>query len=1170
MAYLRYPHLHGDTIVFTAEDDVWTAPLGGGRAWRLTADGVPVASPRISPDGTRVAWASRRHGVREIYSADVDGGGVTRLTWWGDPATGCAGWTADGEVIAISGTGDATDRRWAFAVPTGGGSPRRLPYGPLTALALDDAGVVATLSGGGMDAAWWKRYRGGTAGRIWLDRESSGEFERVLTELDGQLRAPMLVRSGGATRLAFLSDHEGWGNLYSVALDGTGLRRHTDHGAERSASGTSSAPRGAPAERASAPRVPRRSTPGTRRPTASASSTPPAVVCTWWSRRPPGPRRARSTCASAGPGRRASRSGPTSRPSWAVPCPTAPAGPASSACVAPCTGSRTGTVRPARCSPSPASGRGWPQPLGDDRAVWVDDAEGEDAVCVAPLDPRADGARERRRLSAGRIGRVLEMAAAPDGSAVALATHDGRLLLLHLDPPTAGETATGATATGEWPDGTLREVARGGSGEVSDLAWSPDSAWLAFCDPPEPGLSRIVLARAADGELVEVTAARFHDSDPVFTSDGKYLAFLSRRVFDPSYDEHSFDLTFQTGWKPFLVPLAARTPSPFGAGPDGRPVSAQDEKPEDPPAPESEDAHAGPPDGSTSDGDAAAPDAPGTADKPDKPEKKSGPPDVVVEPDGIADRVVGIPVEAARYYGLTAAKDALLWMRAPAATGTLGDSRADDEAERDKPWLERYDLSKRSLTTIADPCGGFAVSGDGTRVVTREGGKLRVLRTDRSGSAAPQDGDADEFEIDTRRIVVSVDPSAEWRQMYDEAARLMRDHFWVADMAGVDWDAEVARYRPLVDEVGSHDDLVDLLWELQGELGTSHAYVMGGPVTGDPTGRPGLLGADLEPAGEAEPGWVVRRVLPPESSAPAARSPLSGPGVDVRAGDVILEVGGVPVDPDWGPAPLLLDRAGRLVELTVRSGPDRHDPGAVRRIVVRPLRSEHELRYQDWVAGRRAEVAARSGGRLGYLHVPDMMPPGWAQLHRDLARETARDGLILDVRGNRGGHTSQLVVEKLARTVIGWDAPRHRTPTTYPEEAPRGPVVALADELSGSDGDIVTAAIKRLGVGPVVGVRTWGGVIGIDGRYGLVDGTRVTQPRYATWFDGVGWGLENHGVDPDEEVVIRPQDWVTGRDPQLERAVDLALERLAEHPPARPPDPATRPSRARPALPPRP
>jgi tricorn protease len=667
-----------------------------------------------------------------------------------------------------------------------------------------------------------------------------------------------------------------------------------------------------------------------------------------------------------------------------------------------------------------------------------------------------------------------------------------------------------------------------------------------------------VLARLADDTLVAVTPPRFVDTDPAFTSDGKYLAFLSRRSFDPIYDQHAFDLTFPASWRPFLVPLAARTPSPFGASPDGRPVSPADEGPEDPPAPE--------PTSRPVDGEEGEP-------PPEEPEKQQAatPPVVTVDVDGLADRVVPIPVVAARYGGMQAGKNCLLWYRMPVA-GVLGDGRAGTEDKPQRPVLERYDLTRRKLEVIADPVSSFAVSGDGTRLVVRDRHTLRVLRTDRSGSATPEgsavDGGTDEYDVDTRRIVVSVDPNREWRQMFDEAGRLMRDHFWTADLAGVDWAGEMDRYRPLVDAVGSHDDLVDLLWELQGELGTSHAYVVGGGA-GDGSGRPGLLGADLEPDPEGA-GWRVLRVLPPETSAPAARSPLSGPGVDVRAGDVILEVGGVPVDPDHGPAPQLVARAGELVELTVRSGPERADAGAVRRVAVRPLRSETALRYQDWVAGRRAFVADRSEGRLGYLHVPDMMAPGWAQLHRDLSRETARDGLVLDVRGNSGGHTSQLVVEKLARKVIGWDAPRHRQPTTYPGDAPRGPVVALADELSGSDGDIVTAAIKRLGIGPVVGVRTWGGVIGIDGRYSLVDGTGVTQPRYAFWFDDVGWEVENRGVAPDVEVVIRPQDWVAGRDPQLERAVDMAMAALAERPAVRPPDPATRPSRVRPELPPRP
>ncbi|MEQ3551691.1 S41 family peptidase [Pseudonocardia nematodicida] len=1114
--YLRHPHLHGDTLVLVAEDDVWTAPVTGGRAHRLTADEVPVSAPRISPDGGSVAWASQRDGAWEVYATDLDGGGIRRLTWWGDPFTRAGGWTPGGEVVALSAHGDATSRTWAYAIPAGGGTPRLLPYGAMTALALQSGGpAVLTQVEGVRDAAHWKRYRGGRAGRLWLDAAGGGDFVRVLSELDGQLECPMIVDDGGGPRLVFVSDHEGWGNVYSVpsADPGSDLRRHTDHGAGREGQ----------------PDFYTRhaSTDGRRVVYECAGELfllddlGPGSAPRRLDVRLGGPRSAREPFRAEIPRALGSvRPDRTGRSSVVE---------------------VRGTVHrlthrdgPARALLAEPGVRGrLAHPLGDDRAVWVDDACGEDAVCVAPLDPHAPGAPEPVRYAAGDIGRALELSPAPDGSAVAVTTHDGRLLVL--------PTGTGGDA------GELRELHRAGAGEPFDVSWSPDSAWLAWCDPTAAGPSRVVLTRVADGAHTEVTPGRFHDSDPVFTADGRHLAFLSRRVFDPTYDQHAFDLTFGTGWKPFLVPLAARTPSPFGASPDGRPATPGEQGSEDPPAP--------PPD---------PPAAAGTGDEPGG----EGPPEVVVDVEGLADRVVGIPVEAAHYRDLSPVEGGLVWLRPPTGTGVLGDSLRDDDAERDRAVLERYDLARRSVTVIADPASRFAVSGDGTRIVVRDRDTVRLLRAGRSGSSAPDDDGGDEFTIDTRRLVVTIDPSATWRQMFDETARLARDHFWVADMAGVDWAAETARYRPLVERVGSHDDLGDLLWELQGELGTSHAYVLGNGSPGDRTGRPGVLGADLEPAGAGE-GWRVVRVLPPETSAPAARSPLSAPGVDVRAGDVLLEVNGRPVDPHWGPAPLLVSTAGRTVELTVRSGPGRTDAGAVRRVAVRPLPSEDALRYQDRVARLRAEVDERSGGRLGYLHVPDMMAPGWAQLHRDLARETTRDGLLLDVRGNRGGHTSQLVVEKLARTVGGWTVPRHKAPTTWPLDAPRGPVVTLADERSGSDGDIVTGAIKRLGVGPVVGARTWGGVIGIDSRYRLVDGTLVTQPRYSHWFDGVGWTMENHGVDPDVEVVVTPQDRAAGRDPQLDRAIEIALARLEEHPPARPPDVATRPSVARPTLPPR-
>ena len=628
--------------------------------------------------------------------------------------------------------------------------------------------------------------------------------------------------------------------------------------------------------------------------------------------------------------------------------------------------------------------------------------------------------------------------------------------------------------------------------------------------------------------MIDVTDGRFADTDPVFSLDGLYLAFLSRRSFDPVYDAQTFDLSFPFGSRPYLVPLAAQTPSPFGPLPGGRPVG------QDPPAPDKD-----------------------TSDSPERTE-------VSVDAEGLPGRVVGVPVIEARYSGLRAVKGGLAWLREPVA-GVLGEGRANAEDDAPRPVLERFDLGKREVTELVGELDWFDVSGDGTRLVVRDHGDLRVLPSEQKEDR----GSAEWVTVDETRARFTADPAALWRHAFDEAGRLMRRDFWTPDMSGVDWDGVLGSYRPLLDRVRSADDFTDLMWEVVAELGTSHAYVGKADTDGPDRGAEavGLLGADLSRDGSGR--WVVDRVLPGESSDPRARSPLEAPGVVVRAGDELIAVDGRLVDPVRGPAPLLAGTVGKPVELTIRPGAA--DPEVRRRVAVVPLRDERRLRYQDWVTGRRRLVRELGDGRLGYLHIPNMVGEGWADFHRDLHTEMRFDALVMDVRGNGGGHISQLVVEKLARRVIGWDQGRWIQPVSYPEDGRRGPVVTVADEFAGSDGDIVTAAIKLLGLGPVVGTRTWGGVIGIEGMPGheLVDGTHMTVPRYAFSFDEYGWGVENHGVDPDVEVLITPDDWAAGRDPQLETAVRLALEALEKQAPKAPADPATGPSKARPPLPPR-
>ncbi|MEU7716770.1 S41 family peptidase [Streptomyces tibetensis] len=1067
-AYLRFPHVHGDLVAFTAEDDVWLAPLDGGRAWRVSADNMPVTQPRISPDGTTVAWTSSRDGAPEVFIAPVDGGPAKRLTYWGSLKTQVRGWTPDGEVLAISSQGQASLRRtWAHAVPLDGGPATTLPYGPVGDVAYGPHTVLLSAPMG-REAAWWKRYRGGTAGKLWIDREDDGEFVRLHEDLDGNIEYPLWV----GDRIGFLSDHEGTGALYSSLADGSDLRRHTAHG------GTA---RSSAAESEGGFYARHAATDGTRVVYSSAGelwvlddledAEPRRLDVRLGGQRAdlqPFPVNASRWFGSASPDHTARGSAVAVRGSvhWV----THRSGPARALAATP--GVRARLPRTFR-----ADGEQW--------VVWVTDAEGDDALEFAPATGLAPGATPRR-IAAGQLGRVVDLAMAPDGSRAAVSCHDGRLLLVERE-------------TGE-----VREVDRSDDGDVSGLVFSPDSSWLAWSHPGPRPLCQLKLAHTTDLSVTEATPLRFQDFAPAFTLDGKHLAFLSTRSFDPVYDEHVFDLAFVVGARPHLITLAATTPSPFGPQRHGRSFETPDRE--------------------------ETPDSEGT-------------PTTRIDLEGLADRIVPFPVEAARYTNLRAAKDGVLWLRHPVA-GVLGASRATPDDPDPKSELERYDLAQQRLEHLAVDADHFAVSGDGKRVLLWTDGRLKVVPSDRRASG---DDDSDSnITVDLGRVRQFVDPAAEWRQMFDENGRIMRDHFWRPDMSGVDWDGVLARYRPVVERVATHDDLVDLLWEVQGELGTSHAYVIprgghgGGP-------RQGLLGADI--SRHEDGSWRVDRILPSETSDPDARSPLAAPGVAVRPGDAVVAVAGQPVDPVLGPGPLLIGTAGKPVELTVSPS----GGGDPRHAVVVPVADEEPLRYHAWVADRRAYVHEKSGGRLGYLHVPDMQAPGWAQIHRDLRVEVAREGLVVDVRENRGGHTSQLVVEKLARRIVGWAVPRGMRPYSYPEDAPRGPVVAVANEFSGSDGDIVNAAIKALGLGPVVGTRTWGGVIGIDSRYRLVDGTLVTQPKYAFWLEGYEWGVENHGVDPDVEIVQRPQDYAAGRDTQLDEAIRLALERLETAPAKTPP-----------------
>jgi tricorn protease len=1186
-AYLRHPDVRGELITFTAANDVWLAPLEGGRAWRLTDEGAPVSYPRFSPDGAHIAFTSRASGGPEVWVADVEGAAAPRrLTFWGRAATKVVGWLPDGRIVASTSYGAPIARdAQLWAVDLEGGTAL-LPLGRSGEVAIHPSGTTVVSTPWRRDQASWKHYQGGTAVKLWLSREdvpldapveahAARDWEPLLEEI---LASKLRIAWYG-DRLLFASDTPGpgaaltdraSGNLWSVAADGTDLRAHTSLSStegylrEPATDGTTivfssrgrlfamdtleAAPREIEvlASGVGAARLPR---------PASASENLLAM-------RPLHDARA-SVVEWRGSAHALTHRG-------------GPARLLAGAC-----GLRLREVRPLGRSPF---------------ALFVSDAEaladreqggvGSDVLALA----RLDGGGEEIRLGVGEVGRILHAIPSPDGSRIALSSHDNVVRLVTLrgleDPAKEatgkGEGAQARTGAGTGADAaweadaahavpaptleSVREIGRSGGGEVRDLAWSPDGRWLVWAEPNSWQLSRLMISDTADPEPSgrALTSGKYQDSAPAFSADGKHLALLSLRTFETVYDDMVFDLGFVNAERPFLLPLERTTPDPFGPHPDG--WGPAPEKPAGD-APGEKGAGTGGADGASGAADAAggapagAPAAGGTSasaaaaaheasSQPATSHSAAGaedaqrPPVTRIDLEEVESRLVPFPVVSGYYSHLTAVSGGFVWLRHP-QQGVLGSARAGVEGEAPAPTLEHWSLADRKLTVLAEGVTDLAVSGDGESLVLKQGENWVQVPSGRK----VEDEDPARIVIDTGRLRLTVDPVKERRGMLWDNYRIMAQQFWRADMDGMDWHAMTSWYDPVIERLVTADDFQDMMWEVQGELGTSHAYVQGAVHKADPPMLPAHLGADLEQQGGR---WVITRILPGDSSDPDARSPLLAPGVDARVGDAVLRVDGRDVGPE-GIEAALVGSAGKPTELVL--GRD----GAEHRVAVTPLGDDSALRYQAWVESRRALVAELSDGRLGYLHIPDMVSSGWAQMHRDLREATTKEGLVVDVRYNSGGHTSQLVTDRIARRVLSWDYPRHERPGTYPAFAPRGAVVLVTNQEAGSDGDIVNAVSRALEVGPIIGTRTWGGVIGIDGRYDLVDGTGVTQPKYASWFEGEDWAIENYGVEPDIEVPLPPNAWVAGEDPQLARGVTEALARLEQSPAAvAPPRPAPR------------
>ncbi|GAC1580738.1 MAG: S41 family peptidase [Candidatus Elarobacter sp.] len=1072
--YIRTPTIAGDRVAFACEDDLWIVGVEGGLARRLTTMQGECTLPRLAPDGTRLAFVGRDEGHPELYVMPSEGGVPRRMTYLGGETLSCCGWSHDGGAIYFTSDSGAPHAKQtlAFRIDAGGGEPVQLNVGHATAIDVAENG--ATLLGrNAIDPARWKRYRGGTAGHLWIDARGEGTYERFCRNVDGNLVWPMWLQG----RVFFLSDHEGIGNIYSADVRGGDLRRHTD-------------------EREYYARFP--STDGTRIVYACGAE---LVVL---DPRDDSVRRIPVDAPSNAP-ETARRFVDASEllETWRV----SPDGTS----LAMVTRGRAFTMplweeAVTEHGPEDGARRRLLTWLHDDkRIVYVDDVAGYERIAVAAADQTGNA----NYVTHDDFGVLHQLVASPDGDRLAFATNRHELWLVDF----GGAPRKLDTSIGE---------------RIDDLSFSPDGRWLAYTWSPKAHTAIVRLAECATGTIVDATSALREDRSPAWDPDGKYLYFISTRDFHPVYDALQFELSFPEASKPYLLTLRDALPNPFVAKPAPLHQRGDDDDDDD-------------------------------VEKDDKDAKdaKKPNPEVVIDTAGLPLRMLAFPVDEGAYDRIVGAKGRAIFSRFP----VRGIRPNEREHEHEGGDVYAYDFEEQRGATIAGDVDDFVIGPDARTLVYESHGKLRAID---AGGDLPDDGDDDKPPteigrrtgwLDLGRISVLVEPAIEWRQMLREAWRLQRENFWDPQMSGIEWDAVLPRYDALLPKIRTRNELSDLIWEMQGELGTSHAYETGGDKPVPPQYQRGFLGADIAWDANAG-GYRITRILRGDPWNRQADSPLAEPGVDVRTNDVIVAIGGRALGAATGPGALLVNQAGRDVVLTVVRGDE-----APRRVLVRTLRDERLLRYRAWVDANRAEVHARTNGRVGYVHVPDMGPWGFAEFHRGYLSEFDRDGLIVDVRYNRGGHVSALLLEKLARKRVGYDVSRWAPAFPYPEESVAGPIVALTNQFAGSDGDIFSHCFKLYGLGPLVGMRTWGGVVGINPRHRLVDGTETTQPEYSFWFSDAGWGVENYGTDPTHEVDIAPQDTARGVDPQLDEALRLAGEAMATAPPR--PEFPPRPNRAR-------
>ena len=621
------------------------------------------------------------------------------------------------------------------------------------------------------------------------------------------------------------------------------------------------------------------------------------------------------------------------------------------------------------------------------------------------------------------------------------------------------------------------------------VSWSPDSRWLAYSIGLENRHQTVFLHDTENGETTQATSGFYGVSNPVFAPSGDYLFVQTTREFDPVYSSLDYDFVYPNVTKLAAIPLRKDVDSPLAPRNDTEAGDEEDNGEED-----QENGENGDDEG------------------------------VEIDFDGFEDRMVVLPPKAGNYARIDAAEGMVVYHRAPRSGS--GDENAP---------LYAYDLEEREEKTIVDDVSFFQLAHNDKKVLVAKGPRIAIV------DLAPGQSISETLPID--EMTMRLDPRAEWEQMFADAWRLQRDYFYDPNMHGVDWQAMRERYGALIDDAVTRSDVNYILGELIAELNASHTYRGGGDPYAEPESRNvGALGVNWSLDDDA---YRIAEIVEGAPWDAEARSPLHRPGVDVSEGDYVLAVNGAPLDTADDPWAALQGLAGETVELTVHDEPT---ADGARTVIVELLTEDDEerLRYLHWVEQKRQRVEEATDGRVGYVYVPNTGIDGQTELVRQFNAQFHKDALIIDERFNSGGQIPDRFVELLNRPAKAYFDVRHGSDWQWPPVAHHGPKSMLINGWSGSGGDAFPDFFRKADLGPIIGTRTWGGLIGISGVPQLVDGGVVTVPTFRQYNPDGSWFAEGYGVEPDIRVVNNPGSLARGEDPQLERAIEEMMRALEE------------------------